>query len=103
MFELFNIGHFGFDQNHTYPMQIQILGYAITASSIIWIPIFMVIERRKMLVENEANLNSIWLLKPTAVGQNSCFNNFLFKTIDIFLGLGSSKSIRNRNRVSNGK
>ena len=67
IFELFHIGEFKYDQNYIYPWPIQILGYAITASSMIWIPIYMIIEKSKMTTENDSNWSSMWLLKPTPV------------------------------------
>ena len=90
IFELFNIGHFGFDQDYTYPWPIQLLGYAITASSIIWIPIFMFIERRK--IASHSNSTSIRLLKPTAVRISVIYFDTFFSKFFLWLsGLGSTE------------
>ena len=93
LFELFNVGNFGFDLKYTYPLAIQILGYAITASSIIWIPIFVLVEKRK------STQQAMWLLRPTAVSRISS-NIPTFQSrefIFIFnVGLGASKKLWNR-------
>lgn len=60
LFDLSNFGHVGFE-DYIYPIPVQFLGYAITAASLIWIPLVAWYERRK---STEAD-SACWLLKPT--------------------------------------
>lgn len=59
IFSWINFGHVKYE-NYTYPVLIQILGYFITGCTLIWIPIFAIIE-----IKNKGSNELYPLLHPT--------------------------------------
>jgi hypothetical protein len=59
--DLSSFGHVRYE-DYVYPTSVQILGYAITGASLVWIPSLIWVQRRQ-----RSNSSADWLLKPTEV------------------------------------
>ena len=64
--DLSNFGHIKYEE-YIYPLPVQLLGYAITGASLIWIPIMAILQQRKGDNSSSNADSAAWLLKPTAV------------------------------------
>ena len=64
--DLSNFGHIKYE-GYVYPLPVQLLGYAITGASLIWIPTMALIQRRNGTTSSNVDSSAAWLLKPTAV------------------------------------
>ena len=65
--DLSNFGHIKYEE-YIYPLPVQLLGYAITGASLIWIPTLAILQQRRgSNSSNTAADSAAWLLKPTAV------------------------------------
>ena len=64
--DLSNFGHIKYE-GYIYPLPVQLLGYAITGASLIWIPIMAILQQRKGDNSSSNADSAAWLLKPTAV------------------------------------
>ena len=65
IFSWVNFGHVSYEEN-VYPTKIQVLGYFITGCTLIWIPIFAVIEIDKNCKATTRTNEVCPLLQPTA-------------------------------------
>ena len=67
-FSLSNFGHVSYEE-YSYPISIQVLGYLVTGCTLVWIPIFLIIEIHRKRKSDEAYP----LLTPTKHwGRETC-------------------------------
>ena len=66
-----NFGHISYgNDGSVYPLPVQVLGYLITASTVLWIPVFAVVEVAKRLTKKTGTTDgeeaAKSLLRPTS-------------------------------------